>query len=159
MVKKFKIITNKIPIMMVFCMFVFRDSWQYSAKVSPVKKITLRGGALRVIPSGSPLRSRSWIPAGGFYILKISIRGNSFMCTGRVCHVHALPGHNFHNFHFPVIPQAILRLNSSSPTIFYSEKWFQSNLAWILHDVKNFIKMIPFIIDHNSWISWNRAMI
>ena len=40
--------------MMVFYMFVFRDSWQYWAKVSPVKKITLRGGALRVIPSGSP---------------------------------------------------------------------------------------------------------
>ena len=47
MVRKLKKITNNVVIMIVFYMFVFTDSWQYSTKVSPAKKITLRGGALR----------------------------------------------------------------------------------------------------------------
>ena len=80
-------------------------------------------------PSGSPLRSRSWIPAGGFYIFQILIQGNFVIFTGRVCHVHAVPGLNFNNFRFPVIPQAILRSKSSAPTIFHSEKSSQINLT------------------------------
>jgi len=32
--------------------------------------------------SGSLLRSRSWIPARGFYIFKMVPRENSFMYTG-----------------------------------------------------------------------------
>ena len=74
---------------------------------------------------GLPLRSRSWIPAGGFYIFKMVSRENSFMWTGRVCHMCVVPGHIFNNFRLPIIPRAILRSNSSSSTIFHPRGWFR----------------------------------
>ena len=89
------------------------------ARCPPAKKITLRGEALRVIPSGSPwdLGAGSR-PEDSKYSKYRS--GEILSCApGRVCHVRVVPGHYFDNFQFCVIPRTILNQNSDSPTIFH----------------------------------------
>ena len=76
-------------------------------------------GLYESLPSGSTLRSESCIPAGGFYILKVVIRENSIMCTGRLSHIFVVPAHNLNNFQYWVDLRTILSSNSNSPTIFH----------------------------------------